>query len=406
MQAPHLEQIKSAQLKISPYIRKTPLLPFDYLSLTTGKEIQLKCETFQKTGSFKIRGAANCILENLPQAKRAGVIAASAGNHAQGVAAICKFLGIRSTIVMPESTPPIKVRNTQGWGAEVQLFGKVYDDAFDHAIKLASSKGHVFIHPFRDTFVMAGQGTIALELTDDKAFGSVEAVVISVGGGGLITGCATVLKALRPDIKIYGVAAKNAPSTWKSFHEGSVIEEQVSHTLAEGVAAKKTDPQMLGFLKDHLTDFLALGEESIAHAISVLAEHGKMIVEGAGALPVAAILEGLIPEKRVTLILSGGNIDIPALSHVLHRGLVEQGRLIRLVVTVPDRPGGLHSYSQVLADKVANILQVFHRRSTAHTAIGEADVELDLETRGRDHTDEIITALKEHAFKIEALRTP
>lgn len=395
-----IDSIKEARNRIAPYIRNTPLLPFDYLSAKCGKEVLLKCESLQRVGSFKIRGAANCILQNIVQAKKAGVIAASAGNHAQGVAAICNFLGIRSTIVMPTITPTIKVQNTQNWGAEVQLVGQVYDEAFEYATKLANAKGYVFIHPFKDPHVIAGQGTVALELLDERSFDDVEAVVVSVGGGGLSTGIGSVLRKLRPGIKVYGVGARNAPATFKSFHENQVVNETVTFTLAEGVATKKTDESMLAHLKSCLDDFFVLGEESIAYAISVLAEHGKMIVEGAGALPVAAVLEGLIHEKKVALVLSGGNIDIPALSQVLHRGLVEQGRQVRLMITVSDRPGGLHSITQVIAEKGGNVFQVFHQRSTMHTRFGEAEVEVDLETKGQEHTQEIIKSLMERGFRV------
>ena len=395
-----LDTIKAARERIAPYIRKTPLMAFDYLSGQHGQDVLIKCEMLQRTGSFKIRGAANCILENLAQAKKTGVVAASAGNHAQGVAAICKYLGIRSTIVMPIITPAIKIHNTQRWGATVELVGNVYDDSYVHAKKLSESKGYVFIHPFRDPYVIAGQGTIGLELCEDPLFDGVEAVVIPIGGGGLATGCASALKALRPQIKIYGVTAKNAPVVWKAYHEGKIIPEEVKFTLAEGVATKNTDETMLRYLTEGVDDIFSLSEASIAHAIAVLAEQGKLVVEGAGALPVAAVLEKLVPEKRVALVLSGGNIDLPALSNVLQRGLVEQGRLVRLVITAADRPGTLHAITEVFADKRANILQVFHQRTTPHTGIGEAEIEVDLETRGPEHTHEIIDGLSERGFRV------
>lgn len=395
-----LSDIKKAQARIAPYHRKTPLLPFDILGDRTQKEVLIKCENLQRTGSFKIRGAANCILENLEQAKKAGVIAASAGNHAQGVAAVCHRLGIGATIVMPTITPPIKVANTQRWGANVELVGNVYDEAYEHAIQLSKAKGFVFIHPFHDQLIMAGQGTIGLELCDDPLFQNVEAVVISVGGGGLISGIGSCLKALRPDVKIYGVAAKNAPGTWKAFVENRPGDEPVLFTLAEGVAAKRCDDYMLGHLKSAVDKMFVITEEKIAHAISLLAEHGKMVVEGAGALPVAALIENFVPEKKVALVLSGGNIDLPALSQVLHRGLVEQGRLVRLVITIVDRPGGLNSITQVLAEKRANILQVFHQRASLQANFGEAEVEVDLETRGAEHTEEIMRTLTQKGFRV------
>ena len=395
-----LEEIRAARARVAPYIRKTPLLPFDYLSRRGKHEVLLKCEVLQRTGSFKIRGAANCILENLAQAKKAGVIATSAGNHAQGVAALCHLLGIRSTIVMPTLTPAIKVQNTQGWGATVELVGNIYNESFDHAMHLAEKNGYLFVHPYRDPLVIAGQGTIGLELDEDPVFGAAEAVIVPVGGGGLVTGIASALRALRPGIKIYGVTAKNAPGTYQSFRSGKAGMAEAKFTLAEGVATKGTDDTMLAHLKFAVDEMLAMSEESIAHAIAVLAEHGKLVVEGAGALSVAALLEDQIPEKRVVAVLSGGNLDLPALSNVLHRGLVEQGRLVRLVVTIVDRPGALLKITQALAERGANVLQVFHRRTTLRAALDEAEVELDLDTRGEKHTLEIIEGLTERGFQV------
>jgi len=396
-----LEKIREAQDRISTYVRATPLLRFDYLSTKMGKNVLLKCESLQRTGSFKIRGAANCMLNNLAQAKRCGVIAASAGNHAQGVAAIASILGVKATIVMPTITPAIKVSNTKRWGAEVELVGTVYDEAFEHAMKLAQAKGYLFVHPFNDPHVIAGQGTVGLEMLADPQFADVKAVVVSVGGGGLSTGVAMALKAVRPDIKIYGVGARNAPSAWRSYQVGSLVEEPVEFTLAEGVAAKKVDATMLNYMKEALDDFFVIGEDSLALAIALLAEHGKLVIEGAGALPVAAVLEGLIPEENVALILSGGNIDLPALTNVVQRGLAEQNRLVRLMIAITDRPGGLNAVTEVLAAKGANIIQVFHQRGSLHTRFGEAEIEVDLETRGTDHTAQITQALTERGFRVD-----
>jgi len=401
MSAPiDLKQIQSAQQRIAPYIRQTPLIRFDYLSRETGKNITLKCESLQITGSFKIRGAANCILENLSQSKKSGVVAASAGNHAQGVAAICHQLGIKATIVMPEFTPAIKVQNTLNWGATVELVGKVYDDSYEHAMKLSKEQGLLFVHAFKDPQVMAGQGTIGLELSGSPLFENTEAVLVCVGGGGIATGIGTALKALKPGIRVYGVTAANAPAAYKSFKTSIPTKETPKFTLAEGVATKGPDEFMLNALKASIDDIFSIPEESIAHAVALLAEHGKLVAEGAGALSIAAICDGLVPEKNITAIVSGGNIDIPALSMVLQRGLVEQGRLIRLLITVVDRPGGLNALTEVLAQSGANVSQIYHQRATLHTAIGEAEVEADIETRGAKHTEEIIQLLTSRGFKV------
>jgi threonine dehydratase len=394
-----LKEIETARTRIASYIRKTPLIAFDSLT-GDGRKVLMKCELFQRTGSFKMRGAANCILHNLEHAKRTGVIAASAGNHAQGVAAICKELGVRATIVMPTVTPPIKVKNTQDWGAQVELCGKVFDESFQRAQEIAKEKGLLFIHAFRDPQVIAGQGTIALELMEDPAFQDIEAVAIAIGGGGLITGCASVLKALRPDIKIYGITALNAPTACSSFHKKAVVEEPTQITLADTIATKRMDPGMLDHILSCVDDVFGLSEESIAHAISLLAEKGKMVVEGSGAIGIAAILENKIPEKKVAVILCGGNIDLPSFGQVLDRGLVEQGRLVRLIVTISDRPGGLAAVAQIFAEQGANILQVFHQRSSLEAGIGRAQIEVEIETRGSAHTQDILGALAQKGFQV------
>ena len=397
------EDVKKARDRIAPYIRPTPFIPFEHMSKRTGKDIWMKCETLQRTGSFKIRGAANFLLENLGPAKKSGVIAASAGNHAQGVAAMCSQLGISATIIMPEFTPTIKVQNTTHWGAHVELKGETFHDSYQRAQKLAQEKGYLFIHPYNDPLIQAGQGTIALEMVEEESFKGLEAVVIAVGGGGLLCGCATVFKRLAPHIKIYGVSAENAPATWRSVQTGEIQEIPPKHTIAEGVATKKTEKEMLKLLKDNLTDFFSISEDSIAYAISTLAEHSKLMVEGAGALPIAALINERIPENKVAVILSGGNIDLSMFSNALQRGLVEQGRLVRLLIWIPDRPGGLNSVTEILAQFRANILQVLHQRMTLHTAFGNTEIEIDMETRGKEHTEEIINALQKSGIRVKRL---
>lgn len=394
-----LKQIEEARTRIAPYVRKTPLVPLDTLS-KDGRKVLMKCELFQRTGSFKLRGATNCILQNLEQAKRGGVVAASAGNHAQGVAAICKELGVRATIVMPTTTPPVKIKNTQDWGAQVELFGAVFDEAFQRGQAISKERGQVFIHPFHDPMVIAGQGTLALEMMEEPLFQDIEAVAIAIGGGGLITGCASVFKALRPDLKIYGLTAQNAPTVFTSFHRKSVVEEPVTPTLADTIATKRMNPDMLAYLLGGVDEVFGLSEESIAHAISLLAEKSKMVVEGSGAIGISAILENKIPEKKIAVILCGGNIDLPSFGQVLNRGLVEQGRLVRLIITISDRPGGLNAVTQVLAEQGANILQVFHQRASLEAPLGKAQIEVEIETRGSEHTQEILTALSQKGFHV------
>jgi threonine dehydratase len=340
----------------------------------------------------------------MARAKKTGVIAASAGNHAQGVACTCHSLGISATIVMPENTPTIKVQNTAGWGARTELVGQIYDDSYEHARREEKEKGLLFVHPYNDPLVMAGQGTVALEMVQEKYFSGIEAVVIPVGGGGLVTGCAGVLRTIAPHIKIYGVAAERASAACKSFYAGHPVNAPIQHTIAEGVATKHVEADMLARLKSAVDVFLTIDENSIAFAIAILGEQAKLICEGAGALPVAAVLSNQIAEKKVALVLSGGNIDLPTLSHVFQRGLVEQGRLARLLITIPDQPGALNSVTEVLAANRANILQVLHQRLSLHTAFGETEVEVDIETRSPDHTHQIMSAIEKTGLKVSKLR--
>lgn len=400
MQLLPLEEVQAASQRVQSYVRRTPFFKFDNASAKFKKEIYLKCEVFQHTGSFKIRGAANLILTEIGQAKKSGVVAASAGNHAQGVAAICHKLGVNATIVMPLNTPVIKVQNTQSWGAKVILEGDYYDQSFKHALELSKSTGALLVPPYKHPLVMAGQGTIALELMQEPLFKDIEAILIPVGGGGLITGCASVLKKMRPDLKIYGVTANNAPALWKSFQEKQWRSEPISPTLAEGVAVKSPDQEIFELLLNTLDDMYSIPEDAIAHAISLFLEHGKIVTEGAGAITLAAVLEGLVSESKVCLLVSGGNVDISALSKILDRGLFAQGRLVRLYITLPDRPGGLNGLTSTLAQLRANIIQVFHQRATLDVAIGEAAVEVELETRGKKHTKEIMEALGNQGYDV------
>lgn len=389
-----VEAIRAAQTKIAPYIRRTPFLPCSPLSVR-GREVWVKCENLQVMGSFKIRGATNCILENLTQAKKSGVVAASAGNHAQGVAAICRELGISATIVMPQDTPVIKLKATERLGAQIELHGQVLDESSQHAQELSQAQGFLYVPPYKDAHIIAGQGTIGLELLDEPNFAEMEAVVIPIGGGGLISGIATALREKYPKLKIYGVTAERAPGTYLSFKEKKVVAAPVAYTLADGVAVKKTDPDILKYLNKMVTDVFSVSDASIAHAIALLAEREKLVIEGSGAMPMAALIENLFPEKKIALVLSGGNIDLPAFSRVLNRGLVEQGRLVRVKVMISDRPGGLHALTKILADAEVSINQVFHRRDKLNLEIGETEVEIDLETKGQKHTDKALKTLED-----------
>ncbi|MCB0405109.1 MAG: pyridoxal-phosphate dependent enzyme, partial [Bdellovibrionales bacterium] len=341
------------------------------------------------------------LLQHLEEAKAKGVVTASAGNHGQAVAAMSTRLGIAATIVMPTSTPALKTENAKRLGGRVELVGQTFEEAAEHARSLSEKGQRLYVHGYADPDVIAGQGTVALEMLSKDRFKDIEAVVVPVGGGGLAAGVCTVLRAKRPDINIYGVAAKNVPTCWELFHGKAPEAPSRRYTLAEGVAIKSTNAEIVGFLKEHLTDFFLIEEESIAHAIALLAERAKIVAEGAAALSVAVLLEEKIKENKVALLLSGGNVDLSTLSRVLQRGLVEQGRLARLHITGSDRPGLLHAITEVLYRTQANIIQVSHTRGTLNIGVGEAKIEVDIETRAPDHTQEIIEELKKTSLRVE-----
>jgi len=397
------DDVIKAQHQIAPYIRRTPFIRFDYLSEKLNKEIWLKCENLQRTGSFKIRGAAASVLNQMTQAKKASVVAASAGNHAQGVAAICHILGIQATIVMPKTTPLLKVQNTQSWGAKIVLEGQSYQEAYEAATRLTEELKAVFVHAFDNDWTMAGQGTVGLELLEDPAFEAIQSIVVPVGGGGLATGIATALKAKRPELKVYGVGAANAPGVYQSYKTGKLIAVPVAPSLAEGVATKTTTERVLPILKERLDDMFTVTEETIANAISLLVEQGKLVGEGAGVLGIAALLDGKIPEERVALIISGGNCDVMSLAHLLQRGLTHQGRLARLLFSLVDRPGSLCAVVECLAAHSANIVEIRHQRRSMLTPLGGTDVEIDIETKGFEHTDTIFLDLKQRGFHVQKM---
>ncbi|MEZ4751562.1 MAG: pyridoxal-phosphate dependent enzyme [Bdellovibrionota bacterium] len=396
-----IERVLEAQKRIEPYVHATPLLRMDSLIPSQANKILIKAETFQKTGSFKLRGAANFLLQHLEEAKSKGVVTASAGNHGQAVAAMSTRLGVAATIVMPTSTPALKTENAKRLGGKVELVGQTFEEAVQHARSLSEQGKRLYVHGYADPDVIAGQGTLALEMIAKDRFKDIEAVVVPVGGGGLAAGVCTVLKARRPDIKIYGVAAKNVPTCWELYHGKTPEAPSRRYTLAEGVAIKSTNTEIVDFLKKHLTDFFLIEEDSIAHSIALLAERAKIVAEGAAALSVAVLLEEKIKEKNVALLLSGGNVDLSTLSRVLQRGLVEQGRLSRLHITGTDRPGLLHTITEVLFRTQANIIQVSHTRGTLNIGVGEAKIEVDIETRAPDHTQEVIEELKKTSLRVE-----
>lgn len=361
----------------------------------------LKLENLQRTGSFKDRGALNRMLR-LTEAERArGVVTASAGNHAQAVAYHGGRLGISVTVVMPETAPLIKVTNTRGYGADVIQVDTILDDAAAEVQRLAAEEELSIIHAFDDEDVIAGQGTMGLEILEQVP--DVSVVVVPVGGGGMISGIACAIKEIKPDVRIIGVEADAAASAKASRDAGEVVKIAASDTLADGIATKRISEITYPLIERYVDELVSVGEEEIAAAILLLIERGKTVAEGAGAVGLAALMTGsvtLSETDRAVLLLSGGNIDINMISRIIDRGLVFDGRLVRLAITVKDRPGSLAGLTRAVADMGANVLETYHRRAFADISVGDVGIVIQMETRGREHVIEIVHRLEDLGHEV------
>jgi threonine dehydratase len=396
------EEIELAQNKIRNVILRTPMLYSDAISHLTGKEVYLKLENLQKTGSFKIRGAYYKLSQLSHSMRKRGVVAASAGNHAQGVAFASSLLGIQSTIVMPEGASIAKQMATRSYGGEVILFGQDTDESLSYAKKL-EEEGKYFIHPFDDEQVISGQGTIGLEILEEVP--GVEAIVVPIGGGGLISGIATIVKKKRPKVKIIGVQAAHAPSAFYSWKRKEIKEVKVKPTLADGIAIRRVGEKTFPIIEKKVDGILTVGEDEIASAILMLMERKRVVAEGAGATPLAALLSkrGRIGEKKVVLVVSGGNIDVHLLDRIIEKGLSQTGRVVRFGVILRDVPGALAKLCGLVAQQDANILHIIHERAVKDIPIGFSKVILVLETRSPEHIREIEKELKEKGYLLQKL---
>lgn len=394
-----INDIKTSRERISNFIHKTPLSYSQTFSEMTGKEVFLKFENFQKTGAFKIRGAINYISQ-LKKVK--GVITASAGNHAQGVAYASKIFSIPSTIVMPENTPLIKVISTRNYGANIILQGKIYDEAYNLAKEIAENENLEFVPAFDDERIIAGQGTIGLELLEDLP--DLDSVIVPIGGGGLCSGILIALKETNPEIKIYGVQSIAFPSLYERLKNIS-ITNRPSQTIAEGIAVKKPGEITTEIIKKYIDDIFLVEEEKIAEAVLLLLERSKTLVEGAGASTLAALLKykDLIKSKKVVLILSGGNIDVTLLTKIIEYGLIETGRLVHMKVKLPDLPGHLSQVIEVISKEKANIITIHQDPSLPLFPKIESTVEFTLETKNPDQIRRIFDKIKEKGYEIEIL---
>jgi threonine dehydratase len=396
-----LEDVQAARQRIADHIYVSPCARSETFSRAIGAQGFLKLENLQMTGAYKERGALNKLL-TMPAAERAkGLVAASAGNHAQAVAYHAGRLGVTATIVMPEGTPLLKVANTRGHGARVVLHGANYEEAYAEARRLEQVEGFTFVHPFDDPAVIAGQGTIALELLEQVQ--DLDAVLVPVGGGGLISGMAVALKARAPHVRVVGVETEVLPCMLASLDEGRLVTVDAASTVADGIAVKRPGEITFQHVQQLVDEIVTVSEEEIASAILYLLEKEKTVAEGAGAVSVAALLNHKVrglEGKRVVAMVSGGNIDVNVVARVIERGLVKEGRLVRINVHLPDKPGQLAKVSGVVANHRANVIEVHHTRAFSHR-FGDTSLQLTLETRGIDHVEEILRALRERGYQVE-----
>jgi threonine dehydratase len=396
-----IADIEAARARIRDWVYLSPSAWSETFSRLTGSKVCFKLENLQMTGSFKERGALNKLL-SLTSAQRAGgVIAASAGNHAQGVSYHATRQGIRAQIVMPLTTPMTKVSATRSYGAEVILHGTNYDEAHEEAQRRCAAGGLTFIHPFDDDEVIAGQGTIGLELFEQNP--SLEAVVVPVGGGGLIAGIACALKESNPRIRVIGVQTARVPSMQASVAARKAVLVPAATTIAEGIAVRRPGERTLAMVLRYVDEIVTVDEEEIANAILLLLEREKTVAEGAGAAPLAALVQRKVSldGKKVALVIAGGNIDPTFLSRIIERGLVKDGRLVRFRMRVPDHAGALARLTAVVATQLANIIEISHDRAYYGVNLGDSVVEVTLETRGPDHITELVAALETAGYRPE-----
>lgn len=393
-----LGMILEARERLKGVAQRTGLVHFKALS-DEDSQIYLKTEDLQSTGSFKLRGAYIKIASLTPEERACGVIASSAGNHAQGVALAARAFDTPATIVMPEGAPLSKVKATRELGANVVLHGNVYDDAYAEACRLQAETGATFIHPFDDPMVIAGQGTIGLEIMDDMP--DVRTIVVPIGGGGLASGVSAAVKMLHPDVRVVGVQASGAAGMKASIAAGHVVELDSAKTIADGIAVKKPGELTFELCSRYVDEIVTVDDDEIAQAILLLMERGKMVAEGAGATAVAAIMSRKFDVSgKVVAVISGGNIDVTMISRIIEKGLLRAGRVSKLRILMQDRPGQLEQVSRLIAGAGANVMAVHHDRTDVDLDIRDAILEITMETQDREHAQRVIKALREAGFKV------
>jgi threonine dehydratase len=399
----HIQDIEAARERIKSFVFESPLVYTETLSGLTGNSVYLKLENLQMTGSFKERGALNRLLTLTQQERARGVIAASAGNHAQALAFHAGRRGVACEIWMPLHTPLIKVSATRSHGAEVVLHGNNYDEAFEGALQRGIEANLTFIHAFDDTGVIAGQGTLGLEMLAQRP--DLDALLVPIGGGGLAGGIGCAVKHLRPNIQLIGVQTEALPSMRDAIIAGTPVTVAPSASVADGIAVRRAGLHTFELVKNYVDRIVTVDEEEIAQAILILLEREKTVAEGAGAAALAALMTGkaALEGKKVAVLVSGGNVDVNLLARIIERGLVRDGRRIRLRVRLQDRPGSLQQLASLVAKHNANIIETFHNRQHFGATLGETAIDMSLETRGRDHSQEVLRALTDAQYEYQLI---
>ncbi|SMO38968.1 threonine ammonia-lyase [Halorubrum cibi] len=399
-----LADIEAARERVDGVARHTPLERSRTFSEMTGADVHLKLENFQRTGAFKIRGATNRIATLPPEAREAGVVTASAGNHAQGVALAAERAGVDATVVMPKFAPVSKVKATRGYGATVRLEGIDYDEAQAVAHDLEREQGLTYVHAFDDPAVMAGQGTLGLEIADDRP--DLDTVVVPIGGGGLISGVAVAVKERLEGVRVIGVQAEGAASAAASLSAGEIREIEGVDTIADGIATRSIGEEPFAVMREYVDEVVTVDDREIALALTLLLERSKTLVEGAGAVALAATLSEAFDygdDETIVAALCGGNIDLNRLGTVVRRGLVQMGRYLKITVDLKDRPGELERVSSIVARAGANVYAVHHDRTSRDVAVNAAELELELETDDAEHAASIVEELEADGYEVEVL---
>jgi threonine ammonia-lyase len=395
-----LQDFTTAREHLQKVLLPTHLIYSPIFSEESGNQIYIKPENLQKTGAFKIRGAYNKINKLTEEEKKRGVIASSAGNHAQGVAYAARELGIKAVIVMPETTPLIKVQSTKKYGAEVVLYGDVYDDAYQKAKELEAQEGYVFVHPFDDIDVLEGQGTIALEILEEMP--DAEVIVVPIGGGGLISGIAAAAKMIKPEIKIIGVEPSGAASATEALKKNKVVTLPEANTIADGTAVKRIGDLTFDCIKQYVDEVVTVDDYELTEAFLLLAEKHKIIAENSGILPLAALKKLNERGKKIVPVVSGGNIDVLMISSMIGKGLISRDRIFNFAVSIPDRPGELAKITHIIADVGANIVKLAHNQFKNLSRFRDKEVLITVETNGTDHIQALIDAFAAKGYEVTA----